>query len=260
MIDVNEFAKLADAQVGYETPPRLIGGRSVIFAHDADVATRVVFPHMRHTYQPFTLVTCRDIPVDDHRLSLAPDNMVKWYGNNATADSDRVHGIPIGLPPLNAGFNSGDGCAGPEKRSLLMELMNDGQEKQNLVYMAHRNETNPGERSRLYDMFGGKDWTTCKGGDARIPYPEYIQDVHSHRFMICPPGAGFDCHRVWESLYLGTVPIVLRSPAMEYFSELPILFVDDWDEVTREFLEGVEIAGDVRMLGMDYWRGLVRGE
>tara|TARA_Y100000310_G_scaffold274714_1_gene290882 strand:- start:1838 stop:2629 length:792 start_codon:yes stop_codon:yes gene_type:complete len=259
MIDVSEFMKLGDIHVKYSTSPSLLYGKSVICAHDADVATRVVFPFMRQRQEQFVLVTVHDIPVDDQRVSLAPDNMDKWFGNNATAGSDKVQGIPIGLPPTYARVHAVDGMGGEEKRRLLLQLMEDGHEERNLVYMAHRNETNPQLRTQLYDMFGTKDWATCKGGDKRIPYADYIQDVHSHRFMICPPGAGLDCHRVWESLYLGTVPIVQRSPAMEYFEELPIVFVDDFEEVTPEFLKSAPMGDQMRMLDMEYWADRIRG-
>ena len=259
MIDVNAFAELGDVQVKHSASPSDLMGKSVIFAHDANAATQSVFPNMATLGTPFTLITVRDIPVDDYRVRQAPPNLVRWFGNNVTADSGKVQGVPIGLPPLNAGYNSDDGMSGAGKRELLLQLMEDGHEERNLVYMAHRNETNPQLRTQLYDMFGGKDWATCKGGDKRIPYAEYIQDVSSHKYMICPSGAGLDCHRVWESLYLGTVPIVQRSPAMEYFEELPIVFVDDFEEVTPEFLKSAPMGTQARMLEMGYWAGVIRG-
>jgi len=31
-------------------------------------------------------------------------------------------------------------------------------------------------------------------------------------FTLSPAGAGLDCHRTWEALLLGSIPVVLRSP------------------------------------------------
>jgi hypothetical protein len=42
---------------------------------------------------------------------------------------------------------------------------------------------------------------------------------------------------MWEVMLAGAIPVVLRSQSMEPFGDLPILFVDDYREVTREFLE-----------------------
>ena len=49
-------------------------------------------------------------------------------------------------------------------------------------------------------------------------------------FVPSPAGNGIDCHRTWEALYLGAVPVVLRS---EYFGESnwPVLVVDSWSEL-----------------------------
>ena len=52
-------------------------------------------------------------------------------------------------------------------------------------------------------------------------------------FVPSPAGNGIDCHRTWEALYLGAVPVVLRS---EYFGEnsWPVLVVDSWSELLEK--------------------------
>ena len=52
-------------------------------------------------------------------------------------------------------------------------------------------------------------------------------------FVPSPAGNGIDCHRTWEALYLGAVPVVLRS---EYFGEInwPVLVVDSWSELVEK--------------------------
>ena len=39
-------------------------------------------------------------------------------------------------------------------------------------------------------------------------------EVARHRFALCPPGNGFDTHRVYEALQLGAIPVTspLRAP------------------------------------------------
>ena len=57
--------------------------------------------------------------------------------------------------------------------------------------------------------------------------------------MVSPPGSGWDCYRTWEALWLGTIPIVLRTgtPFDSLFDDLPVLLVDAWTDVTRELLD-----------------------
>ena len=76
--------------------------------------------------------------------------------------------------------------------------------------------------------------------------------------VVCPRGNGIDCHRVWEVLYLGRVPIVKRERAMRYFEELPILFIDDWNHLRNiDFIEDQYLqvkTHQTRMLDIDYWK------
>jgi hypothetical protein len=50
-------------------------------------------------------------------------------------------------------------------------------------------------------------------------------------------GHGMDCHRTWESLMLGTIVIVKKSQLDSLYDGLPVLIVNDWDEITQELLD-----------------------
>jgi hypothetical protein len=44
-------------------------------------------------------------------------------------------------------------------------------------------------------------------------------------------------HREWETLYMGNIPIMKRDLNMiHYEGKLPILLVNDWKDVTEDFL------------------------
>lgn len=264
LIDINKFAEIADIYVTDSTRAEEIAelpDRSVIFAHDARVAAVNVFPHIADSSNRYIIITARDLPVDQRRFNSIPASVLKWFGNNVTYHSSLTHGIPIGLPPLNLVLNPDDGKSGPDKRAEICRLIGTEKKVENLVYMNHLNKTNNQERTHLYSAFKKHSWATCKGGSKRINYSEYINDVHSHQYMLSPPGAGFDCHRVWESLYLGTTPIVKRSAAMSWFNELPIIFVDDFNQVNPDFLanESAKLEDkSLEMLKMSYWETLIR--
>jgi len=54
-----------------------------------------------------------------------------------------------------------------------------------------------------------------------------------HQFIASPPGVGMDCHRTWEALLLGCVPIVERKPTLSpMFKDLPVWEVDGYEQVT----------------------------
>jgi len=77
--------------------------------------------------------------------------------------------------------------------------------------------------------------------------------------VLCPDGNGPDTHRTWETLYLGSFPIVERHVFTERFAEeLPLLIVDNWAHVTQDFLDYVYAAfikldWNWQALTMDYW-------
>jgi hypothetical protein len=69
------------------------------------------------------------------------------------------------------------------------------------------------------------------------PYAAYLQDLSQSVFVISPPGGGIDCHRTWEALLLGCYPVVKSSSLDPLFQNLPVVIVQDWEEVSFEFLE-----------------------
>ena len=55
-------------------------------------------------------------------------------------------------------------------------------------------------------------------------------------FVICPHGGGLDCHRNWEALCLGCIPIVKTSSIDNLYKDLPVLIVQTWQDVNINLL------------------------
>ncbi|CAF1204085.1 unnamed protein product, partial [Didymodactylos carnosus] len=64
----------------------------------------------------------------------------------------------------------------------------------------------------------------------------YVHIARS-KFVISPPGKGLDCHRTWETLYLGSIPIVLSTTIDSLFQRLPVVIVKNYEQITLEFLQ-----------------------
>jgi hypothetical protein len=58
-----------------------------------------------------------------------------------------------------------------------------------------------------------------------------------YAFTISPHGGGYDCHRTWETLCLGSIPIVKKSLLDPLYEGLPVLIVDQWTDITQELLD-----------------------
>ena len=84
-----------------------------------------------------------------------------------------------------------------------------------------------------------------------------------YAFVISPHGGGFDCHRTWEALVLGCIPIVKKSNIDILYENLPVLIVDKWEDITFELLEQTINAFKsqefrLEKLTLKYWMDLIR--
>ena len=88
----------------------------------------------------------------------------------------------------------------------------------------------------------GKPWAQCVEKSRGVSqYVSSMPAVYHHnsrfRFHLSPEGNGLDCHRTWEALYLGVVPIVQSGPLNELLADTPAWIVDDWQVITMDSLQ-----------------------
>lgn len=92
----------------------------------------------------------------------------------------------------------------------------------------------------------------------------YLRHVSRSMFVVSPAGNGLDCHRTWEAIYLGAVPIVLEGQIhTEITSQLPILVLSSWDDIismTSEALWEQYVSAKAKSTQSAYflhWVGIV---
>jgi hypothetical protein len=71
-----------------------------------------------------------------------------------------------------------------------------------------------------------------------------------------------DTHRVWEALYLGCIPVMKKDINNQFYTDLPICFVNDWDDITKDFLLMERACIKTRSWNMDklnfsYWKNKI---
>jgi len=67
-----------------------------------------------------------------------------------------------------------------------------------------------------------------------------LEGFSKYRFGLSPPGNGNDCHRTWEMLMFGMIPIVKSSKMDLLYSkfDLPVVIVKNWKDICDDgFLE-----------------------
>ena len=215
----------------------------------------------------YDLVNLRDIKVlvtgySDHPIgkdeTLILDEMAleKWFANNIDLHHPKLIAIPLGLP------NEVDFPIYGNTRRLY-EVAQEAKMVKNLAYMNFKIDTFPYERKLVHDAFSGLSWVTVGSIDlSEQGHRKYLEEIKNHKFCICPRGNGVDTHRMIECMYLGTIPICRRSVALQQFSDLPIMFIDDWAEVTLANLERVyedflKRDWNVDKILMSYWKNAI---
>jgi hypothetical protein len=223
------------------------------------------------TFQNIILVSSSsDHPIDDNLVAhfINQNKLVKWYGVNMVAKSDRCIALPLGITSYDTkqtgrfiGFSNDitDSHKILADCKSILDIRAIKKKNQNLVYMNFDESTN-NERQNIKSMFATQSWVTVgKLDKSHVGRLKFLEEVHHHSYVLCPRGNGIDTHRIWESLYLGTVPIVKMEKGLESFVDLPILFVDNWEQVTMEYLLEkekffYESVWNLEKLFFNYWK------
>lgn len=170
-----------------------------------------------------------DTPIDEDIFENIPQNVLKIYASNAIVFGGKVIPIPYGVQRKLHQFDN--------RHDSILRYSNNSIEPIKLLYVNHTNHNN--ERALIYEMLSNKPWVTCATSSGVHNYENYLTNILNHKFMICPDGnaIGCECHRDWEVLYMGRVPIVKDSEYLRtIFKGLPVLFVKSFSDVTEELL------------------------
>ena len=74
--------------------------------------------------------------------------------------------------------------------------------------------------------------------------------LESAHFVLCPFGNGFDSHRIWETLYSGSIPVVMNHHTFNCLDDLPVIMVDDFKNITEQYL--LNRLRDLRYQDLDF--------
>ena len=170
------------------------------------------------------------------------DRLIVWFSQNLVYSPKlfpKLQYLPIGLDYHT--MSNGDHYWGRQsspkiQEELLIMVANKAPpliERKPMAYSTFHFQIHRGGRQQAYDQIP-KD----------LVYYEPTQTTRliswkkqsEYAFVVSPPGEGLDCHRTWEALCLGCIPIMISTPLDNMFEGLPVLIVKSWSDVTRELL------------------------
>jgi len=211
---------------------------------------------------PFVLISGDSdmtIPVDcrdSANAVLGHPLLIRWFAQNCVEPSEKLVQLPIGLDFHT--MERGSSAWGPKQ----------SRESQENDILRLCNASN--KETKCYGNFQFTTWTRYaadrKLAMAQIPkeliFYEPIKcsrirswtNMIKYKYVVSPHGNGLDCHRTWEALALGCIPIVKSSPLDPMFEDLPVLIVKEWSDITQELLDTfVPASTNTEKLQLTYW-------
>lgn len=233
---------------GVSFDPNSVKAGDTIFVRDAPAFFKTMHHKIKVPYFIITHGEYLDTFKESHFKYANEKNIIAWFTIHPPEEHhEKVFPIALGIVQY---FDLREKRDEVHKQFLKYRSM----KKNKLCYMNFTDWRNP-ERKKIRDHFLASAF--CNNGSP-CRFNQYIKETAHHKFTISPPGLGPDCYRIYESLLVGTIPVVQHS-YMDYMYEgLPVLFIDNWDEVTEEFLHKKydEITAkkyDPKRLYMEYW-------
>lgn len=184
---------------------------------------------------PFHLLTGRAAKspaLTDIETILKNENVLSWVGTNIPETDSRVLQVPIGFQE--------EGPQRPNGSFAFPEL----KEKTNNIVLTYVGDTHESRKDIPKDL-------DILFVEQKEDYGQYLDHLNTSKYSICPRGFGIDTHRVYESIAMNSIPIVLTSILDPLYNKLNCIILNSWDDIKTGLPEKTLNREQVTF---DYWR------
>ncbi len=193
-------------------------------------------------------------------------NLIKWCSqNNVIQHYPTIIQVPLGLDyhavynDPNKWKNIADGVSPIEQEKYLIDVVNSAKpfyQRINKIYVNFDvNADRFGQRKKCLEEIPSN---LLKMYQKKLKRTQTWINTTKYAFVLSPYGQGMDCHRTWEALILGSIPIVKSKEFVKMFEDLPVLIVNDWKQINQKLLDETIEKFKTRefnydKLTLDYW-------
>ena len=204
--------------------------------HPSDIETFIQneLPNM----QEFRLVTTdgdHSVPTEikGYETLLNSDKLIGWYTQNYDGyDHPKMHPVPIGFDLHTTAATVED----------MIALRDSSSERTLGIIQPPWSYDHP-DRSIRHSCV--KKFPRMKRNELWKLYTQYTHGLSPH-------GNGLDCHRTWEMLFFGMIPIVKTSSLDSMYDGLPVVILQDWSDLCTYPLQRLK-AVDEKVMTTEYW-------
>ena len=206
-----------------------------------------ILPEILKNIKSCTIITLEEDVIDVPQKILEDKRIIHWFTWNKPYNHNKLSSLPIGLN-YDRHYNSLKNVI--DNKSIMNNI-----EKTHLVGLSYGSNNKQSERVKLLNYV--KNSNLKYNFIQNVPYKKsykiktkhlrnllkvdvsdekIYKEMLPYKFIFSPKGAGEDCHRTWECLYLGIIPIIKSSPLDDIYNDLPVLIVKDFELVTNDML------------------------
>lgn len=178
---------------------------------------------------------------DDLNTLLNDKRLIHWFSQNMVMEHPKITQIPIGLDyhtltqrPLWGPISS---CKDQEHILNLINMKsNPFWDRKVKCYANFHFSMNTKLGYDRKEALNEIDKNLIYYEEKKVSRVVTWNKQKDFSFVICPHGGGLDCHRNWEALCLGCIPIVKTSPIDNVYKDLPVLIVKNWHDIDSNLL------------------------
>ena len=194
-----------------------------------------------------------DFEFHNSELNLPKSVKACFLQNSFISDGKRIFTLPIGLENIRLGTNG---------IPRLFDLDIDWESKVNRLLIGPFGLTHD-DRKNLREL-ATEEMASVDFGVKRLAPKSLAKVNSSYRKIAAVRGNGVDTHRLWEILYLGSIPVVKSDSWSLSLKELnlPLEYVDDWskteiDKVAQGDYVQPKKPSELGSLWWPYWKARI---
>lgn len=197
--------------------------------------------------------------------------LLKWFIQNTQIQNHaKIIQLPIGLDyhtisnnPNHIWKSNEEGYLPKDQECILIELIQKMKPFYERNFSIYCNFTESNDRfGQRKSAFNEIPCDLISFNQTFTKRTQNWKNITQYAFVLSPFGIGMDCHRTWEALCLGAIPIIKAPNFQKMFENLPVLIVNEWSEITRELLDKTIKEFKTRQfkyekLTLKYWVNLI---
>lgn len=224
-------------------------------------------PKIKYSFVLLTGDTDKTIPDDylfDTYNILEHPLLIHWYAQNCRIVKNKISQLPIGLDfhtlthILSKRLSWGKMQTVVEQEQDIDNILSKKIQKINKCYSNFHFGINGRYTYDRTDAINKIPKELIYYEPNKVTRLQSWKNMVKYKYVVSPHGNGLDCHRTWEALILGCIPIVKTSSLDPMYDELPVLIVSDWSDITQELLDNFKSTNyNNKKLYMEYWIDLL---